>query len=1300
MIEHGDEQIVEAIRLISEAEESVRADRPRAAMERAEEAIRASEGLPDTLRAAALHARGRVHDAIGDLDAASVDLAAASEIDPRNPQRWMFMGQIATSQEQWAAARSLYTTAIEVAESVGEHSVIPQAHWELAGVAQVVGEVDVAQREFVAALKMADKLGDVEAAAYAELGLAELEAARGEDDRARERYARVREMSDLLPDGEGRGVAAETSEPATAVVVGRPGRLPAPASEDPVLRIIITPRLGEEAEIELWPGRNSLPLRCVVPFRFAVHPRTEERLRWYIEEYAARPIDPAPAIAAGVEEELQRLGEALFEAVFAQPEAATIAARMRMLMDDLRLEIVVDTLAADALPWELLRDPQRGADLALTARSIVRTTRAAAASARVVRDDAAVRILVVIARPEGRLDIKFRSVADPLLRELTESGASVQVDVLRPPTFERLREVLCSARDASRPYDLLHFDGHGVVDAADGRSALVFESGDETGELVTGDLLGKELCVGDVPLLVMNACRSAASHQEHVYGSIAREALECGLAAVVAMRFDVYVPTAALFVGGFYRALGEGEELQDAVTRARRLLMERTDRGGLPIMRDWCVPAVYQAAPVRLANTAAAATRAAPERDLPAAPSHGFVGRDEVFVELEAALTVSAHAILRAVPGAGKTSAATEFARWYVRTGGCGMAGPRVSLAGAPSVDELRAAIGVVAGRPLIIWDDARELTEEHQELLEEISREGGRVLVVSDRQPESFGLPVVSLPNFPREEAYALATSVAADVGVSLTPEDAATLGGDLQGHGLAIELAVREMARRGIFTEDALASLIDELRTPLNGSPAPWTQPLGDQLKIEDSSHDATLVAQFRGYVSVVGLGFMRADGDFDAAEAALKSMVACGLLTPVSQVVYAIHPGLPVALAAAGRYEAPGREFAQAMAETASAWTALAETGQGEAPWQAEASNIVAARRLASHEGWWPLVTGLLNSVSALMLHGGLPDIAHAEIIDAAPDFVDLDTGEPNPGMEEFGPELLGPLAWVAETEGDRAKVVRLRKADVAHRRAAATKALSVAQDRRSDDDNALVRRLAVGLTNLGLAQRDSRDQTAVDTMTQAAELARMLGDWRLEALNRLNLGVYWMTVPSPPNFDQADNEFDAGYKLAIQDDKALAGKLMTERGTVHYERAQMTSDPDVAQAEFERAAQLLELATNLREPDAVLFHQLGQVHRHLGNLKDSRAWFEQAISLRDMEFQPGAGADARLHLAFALEDSGLLDEAMNFARSAEEALEKMDDPDTALQMRIEQTLARLSLSVRAANASRKDSPGPHA
>lgn len=572
--------------------------------------------------------------------------------------------------------------------------------------------------------------------------------------------------------------------------------------------------------------------------------------------------------------------------------------------------------------------------------------------------------------------------------------------------------------------------------------------------------------------------------------------------------------------------------------------------------------------------------------------------------------------------------------------------------------------------------------------LLDEIAAEGGRVLVIRDGRPDPAGLPIVPLPNFPGEEAQALALAVAADAGATITPEAAMALGDHLRGHALAIELAIRELARRGgAITEDGLEPLLDELRTPPNGNPAPWTQPLGEQVEIGVSPRDATLVAQFHGYVSVPGLGSLRDDKDFDAAEAALQVMADRGLLTRVGPAIYAIHPGLPVALAAAERYEPPGRAFAEAVAETASGWARFAETGRGQAPWLAEASNIVAARRLASRRGWWPLVLWLLDSVAALGAHGGMSDIARAQVVAAAADFVDPDTGEPHPGMEEFGPVFLGHLAWVADMEGDRTKVVRLRIADVAHRRAAAAAALSVAPDRRSDDDRAVVRRLAVGLTNLGLAQRERRDQSALDTMTEAAGLARTLGDWRLEALNRLNLGVYWMTVPVPADFDRADAEFAAGYKLAIQDDPPLAGKLMTERGTVHYERALATADPDAARPKFERAAELLELAVDQRGPDAVLLHQLGQVHRYLGHLKDSRAWFEQAIALSDTAVEPGAGANTRLHLALAREDASLLDEALSFARSAEQVLAHAAEPDPALQLQIEQALARLTLLAQA-------------
>ena len=707
------------------------------------------------------------------------------------------------------------------------------------------------------------------------------------------------------------------------------------------------------------------------------------------------------------------------------------------------MEIVADTLAADALPWELLREPKSGMNLALTGRSITRTTTRATGAAAALRDDGTVRVLIAISRPEGRLDVGFRSVAGPLVRELEASGASVEVDVLRPPTFERLQEVLRK----SGPYDLLHFDGHGVFDAASGRSALVFESGDEAGTLISGDALGQELRAGGVPLLVVNACRSAAGH-EQAYGSLAREALERGLAAVVAMRFNVYVPTAAIFVGGLYRALGEGRKLEDAVTEARRLLAKRTDRGGLPAVRDWCVPALYQAAPVRLASAAAAATRTTPEIELPAAPRHGFVGRDEVFVELEAALVGNPHVVLRAFVGAGKTTAATDFARWYARTGGCGVAGPLVSLAGEPSVDDLRRALEPIADRPLLLWDDARELTTGHMRLLDEIAARGGRVLVIRDRRPDPAGLPVVPMPNLPDEEAYALALSVAADLDTTIAPEAAIALVDGLRGHALAIGLAVRAIARRGGATsEHDVEPLLEELTNPNNGDPAPWTRPLGAALEIDATSRDLTLVAQFRGYVSVLGLSHLRGGDDPEAAEAVLEAMAARGVLTRTDVFgVYAIHPGLPVALAAARRYEPAGLAFAAAMVETASDWARLAETRGSQVPWPAEAANIVTARRLASSEGWWPLVAWLLIGVRALGAHGGMTRLSRAEILDAAAHH-QCGHRRAAPEMEDYGPEFLGHLAWVAEMmEGDGERAVRLLIADVDQRRAAAADALA--------------------------------------------------------------------------------------------------------------------------------------------------------------------------------------------------------------------------------------------------------------
>jgi hypothetical protein len=200
-----------------------------------------------------------------------------------------------------------------------------------------------------------------------------------------------------------------------------------------------------------------------------------------------------------------------------------------------------------------------------------------------------VRVLLVICRPGGGADVPFRSVASHLMRLSRAAREAFQLDVLRPPTFAQLARVLEAAKRADRPYHVVHFDGHGAylskaqAEAAQaGRAGqldplrysvlspvrdgshgfLLFEDADTIGnaQLVDGPALGQLLVETGVPVLVLNACRSAhadlttqpgrqtmgMSHERvRAYGSLAQEVIHAGVGGVVAMRDNVYVVTAA-----------------------------------------------------------------------------------------------------------------------------------------------------------------------------------------------------------------------------------------------------------------------------------------------------------------------------------------------------------------------------------------------------------------------------------------------------------------------------------------------------------------------------------------------------------------------------------------------------------------------------------------------------------------------------------------------------------------------------------------------------------------------------------
>jgi hypothetical protein len=245
----------------------------------------------------------------------------------------------------------------------------------------------------------------------------------------------------------------------------------------------------------------------------------------------------------------------------------------------------------------------------------------------------------VISRPAADEDVPFRSVASRLLSRLgPQAREYIALDVLRPPTFAALGQVLRAAKARGEPYHVLHFDGHGTYQEAGSfnsaldRSSyhdtrpgkhgyLLFEqpNDEKNSELISGPQIGKLLYETQVPVLVLNACRSAyadqtdekagqiaeadAHSQVRAYGSLAQEVMDAGVAGVIAMRYNVYVVTAAQYVAEFYAHLAGGQQVGAAATLARKHLADAPQRtiayDPLPL-QDWVVPVVYEAAPLQL----------------------------------------------------------------------------------------------------------------------------------------------------------------------------------------------------------------------------------------------------------------------------------------------------------------------------------------------------------------------------------------------------------------------------------------------------------------------------------------------------------------------------------------------------------------------------------------------------------------------------------------------------------------------------------------------------------------------------
>lgn len=465
-----------------------------------------------------------------------------------------------------------------------------------------------------------------------------------------------------------------------------------------------------------------------VSFSYQLSEQDQENIRWYLEDYLQYPHAPAPQIAARVEQRMVEIGIDLFKAIFqGDDDARDLWANLRPDLNNTRIEILTEIEQTAAIPWELIRDPRTDTPLALRAPAFVRIHSQAAQRPKLPQTDGeTIRILLVICRPKGKFDVPFRSVASRILKGLGNQPNSFQLNVLRPPTFEALSRELRQAKAEGKPYHVVHFDGHGVYEDSKEvtlqRNPLIFRdqrpgmhgylafensANEDNVEFVNGSELGRLLVETDVPVLVLNACRSAHTEaqntpdqinedtdtandvhaQVRAFGSLAQEVIDSGIAGVVAMRYNVYVMTAAQFVTDLYAALVQGQTLGEAVSLGRKQLNAQPQReiASKPIsLQDWLVPVVYEAAPIPLFPKPTQPTElkiilndddTLPtagwlDSQLPRTPDAGFFGRDETLLAIDRAFDENSIVLIHAFAGSGKTSTAAEFGRWYSLTGG------------------------------------------------------------------------------------------------------------------------------------------------------------------------------------------------------------------------------------------------------------------------------------------------------------------------------------------------------------------------------------------------------------------------------------------------------------------------------------------------------------------------------------------------------------------------------------------------------------------------------------------------------
>lgn len=454
-------------------------------------------------------------------------------------------------------------------------------------------------------------------------------------------------------------------------------------------------------------------------------------IRWYLEVYACKyTTEVDDNRARFIEEKLIEWGNALFNATLNHFKFQPTFVQFFEQKQSVRtLTIKASHPEILGLPWELLHIP--GSSFLFNNSPCISIRRQLNVNSNVARTRFQVKeklhLLFIVSRPKNTGFINPRGDSQAVLNALEQdSQCRIEVEFLRPATLEALKSRLDNPRLPE--VDIIHFDGHGVYDA-DGRwfaeanqgpffglvesdlsastgiGYLLFENEIGNRMLVSAEKLANLLRSKKVGLIVLSACQSASmsvptessnskeTEEESVVdtiGSVAARLTYSGIPAVLAMTYSVLVNTTEMLFGQFYRNLGEGLRIGEALDTTRHFLYQNTARGfrsrGFQNevswhIQDWFLPALYQAKidiplltpeskqKVRTREVSEISLSDGTFGNLPALRETGFWGRSRELWLIENAYAKGIRRItITGFEGQGKTSLAVEAGRWLYKT--------------------------------------------------------------------------------------------------------------------------------------------------------------------------------------------------------------------------------------------------------------------------------------------------------------------------------------------------------------------------------------------------------------------------------------------------------------------------------------------------------------------------------------------------------------------------------------------------------------------------------------------------------